>query len=70
MPKPKFQIVTDKDSYAEGESEYFAFKDFGERYITLQSYERDGNFVVLHYSDGYRLAIPEHRIQYIAYLGQ
>lgn len=70
MPKPKFQIVTDEASYTEGSTEHFAFKSLGSEYATLQSYEHEGDYVVLHYADGYRLAIPEHRIQYIAYLGQ
>lgn len=67
MPNtPSFQIITtDNRIYTEGDTDSF-FKRLGQESARLESYEHEGDFLVLHYKDGFRLDIPEHRIQYIA----
>ncbi|MFF8910625.1 hypothetical protein [Streptomyces olivaceoviridis] len=61
-----FQIVTtDDQAHTEGHIS-FAFKDLGYDSARLQSFEHDGDYVVLHYEHGLQLNIPEHRIKYVA----
>lgn len=61
-----FQIVTtDGQAITEGETS-FVFGDLGYDSARLQSFEHDGDYVVLHYEHGLELSIPEHRIKYIA----
>ncbi|MEV4975534.1 hypothetical protein [Streptomyces scopuliridis] len=62
---PTFQIVTDNRTYTQGDTHH-AFTPLGRDAAYLESYEHEGDFLVLHYDDGLRLDIPEHRIQYIA----
>jgi hypothetical protein len=67
---PKFQIVTtDNTAYTEGRYAVGVFNDVtdeGESAGVLESYRREGDYVVLSYACGFELAIPEHRIRYIA----
>lgn len=70
MPMTKtFKVVTtDDQARIQGEEELYAFKTLQNETPTLESFEPDGDYVILRYSQGLRLAIPESRIKYIAYL--
>ncbi|MCX4863477.1 MULTISPECIES: hypothetical protein [unclassified Streptomyces] len=71
MSKPTFQIVTtDNQAYTQGTSQRGTFIDLNGYAPCLESYEHDGDYLQLRYSDGFRQLIPEHRIKHIAYLDQ
>lgn len=60
---PKFQIkTTSGDTYTDGDREKFEFLGVN---ATLESYEHDGDYVVLNYSDGIAKSIPEAQIAHI-----
>lgn len=66
-----FQIVTTDDQcHTKGRSELGTFRVLGHEAATLESFEHEGDYVILCYSEGLRLAIPESRIKYIAYLNE
>ena len=68
MPKPTFYITTTDDSYYLHGRTTAAFKDLGVDSAQLESYEHEGDFVVLKYTAGLHLLIPESQIQHIAEL--
>ncbi|MEU3656430.1 hypothetical protein AB0E67_27210 [Streptomyces sp. NPDC032161] len=72
MGTPTFQIVTtDNEIYTQGRPEtgrIFASLDGDEP--LLDSYEHDGDFLVLRYESGFLQLLPEHRIKHIACLDQ
>ncbi|MGW2090035.1 hypothetical protein [Streptomyces sp. NPDC001880] len=71
MSKPTFQIVTtDSQAFTQGRSRVGTFADLGGEAPRLESYDHDGDYLELRYSDGFRQLIPEHRIKHIAYLHQ
>lgn len=62
---PTFQIVTtDDQTRTQGDTE--AFTALGHETATLESYEHEGDYVVLRYSQGLELAIHERHVRYIA----
>lgn len=65
-----FRIVTLTTIYAEGETHLEAFDGLGADAPRLESYEHDGDYLTLHYTDGCNLLIPEHQVRYIAYRDQ
>ncbi|MGW6557918.1 hypothetical protein [Streptomyces hydrogenans] len=65
---PEFVIVTVNGvAYHEGDSADLtpALATVGAN-GTLDRFEEDGDYVDLFYSDGFKLSIPEARIEYIA----
>ncbi|MEV6102642.1 hypothetical protein [Nocardia sp. NPDC051981] len=71
MSKPTFQIVTtDGQAHIQGRFQTGTFTELGGEAPRLESYEHDGDFLVLCYEHGFRQIIPEHRIKYIACLNQ
>ncbi|MFD6180087.1 hypothetical protein [Streptomyces goshikiensis] len=67
---PTFQIVTiDNIAYREGRHAVGVFNGIAsddESAGVLKSYRHEGDYVVLSYDGGFELAIPAHRIKYIA----
>ncbi|NEA52389.1 hypothetical protein [Streptomyces sp. SID10815] len=60
---PKFQIITTSGrSYGHGESRWF---DMFSTTQTLESYDHEGDYVVLRYSNGIKDAIPEAQVAHI-----
>lgn len=60
-----FEIVTEDGSYREGDEAQFPYLNVGR--VRLESYSHEGDYVVLHFEDGVNKAIPESRVQHIAY---
>ena len=64
MSKPTFQVsTTEGQTYTEGDNNPFKF---GSPAARLEGADADGDFVILKYTGGLEVAIPEHRIQYVA----
>ncbi|WP_445520474.1 hypothetical protein [Streptomyces sp. NEAU-174] len=63
-----FVIVTEDGSYREGREA--SFPELNVDPVRLESYSHEGDYVVLHYEGGIKKAIPECRVQHIAYRKQ
>ncbi|MEU9415190.1 hypothetical protein [Streptomyces sp. NPDC048272] len=66
---PTFRIITVDTTYDEGDSLSLTLNfqaPVDKPSPTLKSYRHEGDYVVLVYSGGLELSIPEHRIKYIA----
>lgn len=58
-----FAIVTDDDQFVEGARR--SFPELGVSEVRLESYSHEGEFVVLRFSGGVHVALPETRVRRI-----